>query len=125
MGKTETDIVRRLILEPMRKRYPGSQWTKVPGSQFNVGLPDVIGTVEGRAIWLEAKKESNRKGQPTPIQADNLFAAAKAGGYALVAIFGKRGAKWVQVGLRQYFRDGKVRDVGLASGPEFKTFYLE
>ena len=109
MGSTETELGRRLVLEPLRKQFPGSMWTKIPGSSFSVGLPDVIGIVQGRTVWIELKKESNNHGRPTAIQEANLRAAALAGAAALVFVFGLRGRRWTVVDVKVYLESGEAR----------------
>lgn len=111
MGSTETDICRRLVLEPLRKMFPGSRWTKIYGGVYATGELDVHGIVDGKAIWIETKKADNNKGNPTPQQRDALFEVARAGGVALVFVFWKDGRSWKVLARRLYRADGTISEV--------------
>ena len=50
MSATETDLDRKLVLEPMRKLLPGSLWVKINSSVFSAGVVDIHGCVKGRTV---------------------------------------------------------------------------
>ena len=60
---------------------------KVPGTPYNVGLPDLVGTLDGLGFWCEVKKWDNK--YPTPQQRTKLVNQAKAGGLAFLLIIQK------------------------------------
>jgi hypothetical protein len=53
--KPESRLVRRII-KRLKTEFPGSFWFKHHGGIFSaVGIPDIIGVVNGRAFFLEVK----------------------------------------------------------------------
>lgn len=61
----------------LRKRYPGSFWVKIHGSNMqHRGLPDLHGVVQGRAAWLEVKMPGEK---PTDLQVYTLNQLRAAG----------------------------------------------
>ena len=80
----ETTYIRDKIKPALLKSYPRSCWMKVPGSPFNLGMPDLIGCWEGRAFFIEVKRAPNV--HPTALQRDWLMKMAGAGGAVMVLI---------------------------------------
>jgi len=86
----ERDVVR-IILDAARRagRAGKPVWAaKLHGSPYQqVGLPDILMVVAGRAVFIEAKSS---RGTVTPIQAAVHKALKRAGAVVLIA----RPAEW-------------------------------
>lgn len=90
--KHETELVRTRLLGPLRKGFPGSWVEKIPGTAYNKGLPDILASIEGCLVGIEAKKEGNLL---TPLQRNKLRCIALAEGVALCVVFKKDGTMGV------------------------------
>ena len=89
---TETELVKRHLVDPLRKGFPGSMVEKIAGTPYNKGLPDVVACIEGCSVWIEAKKEGNPL---TALQRNKLRRHALADGVSLCVVFRKDGTMGV------------------------------
>jgi hypothetical protein len=77
MAKAETRIVHK-ILEALRGSFPGCYLRKVHGNPYqHVGIPDIIGCIDGYFFGLEVKTES---GKTSKIQELEGLEIKKSGG---------------------------------------------
>ncbi len=91
-------------IQPQLKGLRGSWWVKVQQRSIR-GTPDILGTIHGRIIALELKK--NDKETPSALQQYNVDRINKLGGYA--AIVCPENWKMVFNDLRE-ISDGIIRD---------------
>jgi hypothetical protein len=79
MSKPESLLTDKII-GVLRKRYPGSFWVKIHGSNMqHGGLPDLHGILHGHAVWLEVKMPEKRA---TDLQQHVIEQIVAAGGLA-------------------------------------------
>jgi hypothetical protein len=102
----EATYTREKIKPVLLKSYPRSIWMKVPGSPFNLGMPDLIGCWEGRAFYIEVKKAPNV--HPTALQKDWLLKMAGAGAAAMVLIITDKGLQAVMPRQREPLLTGPL-----------------
>ncbi len=93
MSLHETPLTKKYIILPLRMTFGKRiHVEKVPGTQYNVGLSDLIGALDGLSFWCEVKKWDNK--YPTPMQRTKLVDHARAGGLAfLLVIFRDKSMK--------------------------------
>lgn len=84
--KSETDLNRALILEPLEKAFPGCYCRKITSGPFKRGLADTLCCIMGTFVAIEVKKEGP-KDEPTLLQREELEKVAEAGGVALCVKF--------------------------------------
>jgi hypothetical protein len=77
--KPETKFTERL--QPLLAAIPGSWWVKVQ-QVGKRGTPDILGSIRGRFVALELKKDDQT--EPSPIQVYTLQKIEDSGGYAAV-----------------------------------------
>ena len=74
----------------------GMAVTKVPGSPYNMGIPDFICTHRGRAVHIEVKLQRKGKASvPTLLQIDHLDRHRRAGAFAAVLYFHEPSKRWI------------------------------
>lgn len=79
----EADLVKK-IKTRLELEYPKSFWFKTHGGPFQmVGLPDLLGCLDGRFIGIEVKLPGKEKNL-TPKQQAVIHRITKAGGIAFM-----------------------------------------
>lgn len=77
----ESRLVKEILLS-LRREYPSSFWTKIHGGAYQrVGLPDIIGCVQGRFVGIEVKLPG-KEATLTALQGYTLDALVNAGAIA-------------------------------------------
>lgn len=71
----ESALVERITA--YLKRQPGCYVRKMHGSEFQAGLPDLLGCCHGRFFAIECKRVGEK---PTPLQVSELLRIRGAGG---------------------------------------------
>lgn len=95
--KPETALTKK-IKDSVAKEYPGSFLFKVHGSAFQMaGIPDLVGSIEGRFVALEVKVPGNKL---TDLQAATLDRLRKAGALAAKVESPKEALTILEEGLR-------------------------
>ena len=80
MAKKPETILKEKVLEELRE-IKNSYWVKIQQVSIK-GIPDILGTINGRFIALELKKDEKEKANK--LQEYVLHEIDKAGGIALV-----------------------------------------
>ena len=63
----------------------GVHATKVHGSRFSAGQPDILACVRGRMLQIEMKSPTLKAAKPTPLQAKRLREWGDAGAVTMCA----------------------------------------
>jgi Holliday junction resolvase len=104
--KPESNLQRR-IQKHLGEKFPGCKFFKVHGGPFmEVGLPDLVGSVEGRFVAIEVKQPGEDE---KPIQAYQLRQFAKSGAITGVVHSPQEAERVVTEGLRKAARLPKNR----------------
>lgn len=74
---TEAEFQKKVLIR--LRRMGGLLWCFKVNDRYQVGIPDIIGCLNGKFFALECKKDA---GKMTPIQIVTLDAIAKSGGFA-------------------------------------------
>lgn len=83
--------IKKKILENLRKYYPQGVWFKIHGSPYQErGIPDVIGSLDGKFIAFEIKRPDEYR-PPTAYQQMQIDRINQSGGLASVV------TSWVEV----------------------------
>jgi hypothetical protein len=83
MAKGPEARLTRKILTQLRKEF-GGYWVKIHGGPFQrIGLPDIIGCVQGKFVGFEVKVPQ-RKDNVSDLQQANIDAIEAAGGTSAV-----------------------------------------
>lgn len=83
MAKKAESRLQLRIRHALEQRYPDSWWVKVHGGPFQpAGIPDLMGVVDGRAVFVEVKRPGGRVSR---IQQLTMMRLASAGAIVAVA----------------------------------------
>lgn len=74
--------LQRRIRAAIEAEYPDSFWRKIHGGQFQAGIPDLVGCVEGCFFAFEVKTPTGR--DASPLQKATMRKIRKAGGTSYV-----------------------------------------
>jgi hypothetical protein len=79
----------RLRIKPQLEAIPQSYWVKIQAGSI-IGIPDILGCVNGRLVALELKTE---EGKATPMQLYRIGKLSAAGAFTRIV----RPSNWKQV----------------------------
>jgi hypothetical protein len=79
----ETGLIRTKVIPYLKTCLPRAKFTKLVGTPYSEGLPDIMGCWEGHLILIEVKKAENRK--PSALQKQLLLDFAQVG--AMTCLF--------------------------------------
>ena len=76
MANPESRIVRR-IMQALGEKFPRAYFRKIHGNAFqHVGIPDIIGCVEGVFIGLEVKTDTGRVSRVQELEGEAIVRAS-------------------------------------------------
>lgn len=97
MAKAETKIVTK-IREALEIEFPESYFRKIHGNPYqHVGIPDLIGCVQGLFIGLEVKTDTGKTSKIQDIEGQLII---KAGGIHGVVTSPDEAVMIVKLGLK-------------------------
>lgn len=87
------------IKEAIKQTWPSSKFFKIHGNEFQeLGIPDLLGCVEGVFVGLEVKEPDN---DPDPIQIFRIMEIKKARGIAGVVVTSGEAITLISKGLHE------------------------